>query len=362
LLTFCRRVKISHDPNNHSWAYAAESYGQKLLSAQGWRPGQGLGARNAKHFNSPAMPKIKISRKDDTLGLGATLKSQDPIHIRTGFDAFQGLLGRLNGNSDIEVRENEQRIQNRNLALSAQGKWGGVTFVSGGMLVQGDRYKKTGEVQLKSENLERTTKEGGKLGLAEEALVKAKKQRRRTERKKRKEQEKIPEEASAGPISPRQGGSNVLSKNSGCIEVVASAENKDSKCERLSDRAVGKAPGLLSSEARVEHLKTSSTYLLPEGGVAVVKTPVPLLRNGRHIIRGRNIRAKKMAFADTKMLDQVTFRHGLHIICADKGSDFHAKKLSIAFPRSTVVPTTRHVESSSQTAAAEEQLTYQALL
>src|SRR6266516_62456 len=82
-----RRLKISHDPNNLVWSQSAESYGQKLLSSQGWKPGQGLGARNAKHFNSSSISRLAISCKDDTLGLGASLKSRDPVYTRIGLDA-----------------------------------------------------------------------------------------------------------------------------------------------------------------------------------------------------------------------------------------------------------------------------------
>src|SRR5437764_5084978 len=89
-----RRLKISHDPNNLVWSQSAQSYGQKLLCSQGWKPGQGLGARNPKHFNSSAIPRLSISCKDDTLGPGASLKNQNPANPRTGLVAFQELSAR----------------------------------------------------------------------------------------------------------------------------------------------------------------------------------------------------------------------------------------------------------------------------
>jgi hypothetical protein len=41
----------------------------------------------------------------------------------------------------------------------------------------------------------------------------------------------------------------------------------------------------------------------------VVSSPSrPTVRNGRQILRGKNIAAKKMAFADAKMLDEIFMR------------------------------------------------------
>ena len=102
------------------------------MLSQGWKAGEGLGAANHRGFNSYDNSQLKVSFKDDTLGLGASLKSKDIEHSRTGLDAFQGLLGRLNGKSDTEVQEAEKKVEDRKLAMFAQGKFGGMVFVPGG--------------------------------------------------------------------------------------------------------------------------------------------------------------------------------------------------------------------------------------
>ncbi len=55
-------------------------------------------------------------------------------------------------------------------------------------------------------------------------------------------------------------------------------------------------------------MKTIQLPTPPSEGVetpASVQATPSSSRSGRHILRGRNIQAKRMAFADTRMLDEV---------------------------------------------------------
>lgn len=77
--------------------------------------------------------------KDDTLGLGAKRNNGDEC---TGLDAFQHLLGRLNGKSD-ETLETERKVrEDLKLSLYLERKMGTIRFVKGGWLV-GDQLKDT---------------------------------------------------------------------------------------------------------------------------------------------------------------------------------------------------------------------------
>ncbi|RMD43909.1 hypothetical protein DV735_g1176, partial [Chaetothyriales sp. CBS 134920] len=100
------------------------------VQRQGWQQGQALGSRPA---NAPsdldaqrlAAAKVGVVVKDDTLGLGAQLRSKDVAHQKTGLDAFQGLLGRLNAKDEAELAAVERREDDRKLEMYAKGRWGG---------------------------------------------------------------------------------------------------------------------------------------------------------------------------------------------------------------------------------------------
>ena len=138
-----RRAKFSHDPNNTAWTNSTDSYGQRMLQSHGWTTGASLGARNKSYTKDKGIPYIKVTIKDDTLGLGARLGPNVP---QPGLDAFQGLLGRLNGKTDTEL-ENEQDTRDDIRRKSyAERRWGGLHFVSGGLLVR-DRIEEVGETE-----------------------------------------------------------------------------------------------------------------------------------------------------------------------------------------------------------------------
>ncbi|KXX78719.1 Protein PXR1 [Madurella mycetomatis] len=132
--------KLGNDPNNTKWSRNTDSFGQKILRAQGWQPGQYLGAKDAPHaewHTEANSAHIRVVLKDDNLGLGAKRNNGDEC---TGLDAFQHLLGRLNGKSD-ETLETERKVrEDMRLSLYVERKLGTIRFVKGGWLV-GDQVK-----------------------------------------------------------------------------------------------------------------------------------------------------------------------------------------------------------------------------
>lgn len=132
--------KLGNDPNNTKWSRNTDSFGQKILRAQGWQPGQYLGAKDAPHaewHTEANSAHIRVVLKDDNLGLGAKRNNGDEC---TGLDAFQHLLGRLNGKSD-EILETERKArEDMKLSLYVERKLGTIRFVKGGWLV-GDQVK-----------------------------------------------------------------------------------------------------------------------------------------------------------------------------------------------------------------------------
>ena len=100
-----KRSKLSHDPNNTAWARSTDSFGHKILTAQGWKPGDYLGARDAEHashYTAANASHIRVLLKDDNLGLGARRSGGSGAgggaNAETfGLSQLAGLLGRLNG-------------------------------------------------------------------------------------------------------------------------------------------------------------------------------------------------------------------------------------------------------------------------
>jgi len=116
-----------------------------MLTSQGWKPGDTLGAENASHashYTAASASHIRVLLREDGMGLGAKNGRQESDVF--GLDMFQGLLGRLNGKSeDILAKEAKHR---RDLRLKevVVKRYGNTTFVSGGDLV-GDKIEKTAE-------------------------------------------------------------------------------------------------------------------------------------------------------------------------------------------------------------------------
>jgi Pin2-interacting protein X1 len=261
-------------------------------------------------LNSAPVPKLAISYKDDTLGLGASLKSQDPIHTRTGLDAFQGLLGRLNGKSDVELEKEVQKNEDRKLAMWAQGRWGGVMFVPGGTLVQGDGYKKAEEEG--QEKFESQEASGSQIDAAESedmAQRKAEKKRRKEEKRLKREAEPRAKAAvAASRISnlrakeaEPQGGFSGSNPNA---EKTSSKEKRKKKRESPAPSTEDSSRAATAKKEKEDSVTAMSSQGLTQP-LTITSTSAALPRSGRHVIRGRNIEAKKMAFSDTKMLDQV---------------------------------------------------------
>ena len=136
-------MKLSHDPNNTKWTNDTESFGHKIMTSQGWQPGDYLGAKDAAHaeFHTAANAShIRVSIKDDNLGLGAKIGSGVGHGECTGLDAFTNLLGRLNGKDEEELEREQKSREDLKRAIYTERRWGSVRFVPGGFLI-GDKIQ-----------------------------------------------------------------------------------------------------------------------------------------------------------------------------------------------------------------------------
>jgi Pin2-interacting protein X1 len=272
---------------------------------------------------------LKVAYKDDNLGLGASLKPANPEHNRTGLDAFQGLLGRLNSKDEAEVKKFEQRTEGRKLAMWTQGRWGGVTFVPGGLLVQGDKFRKAEDDASLEESPAGEPVVNSEPGAARKeakALRKAERQERRETKLKKRATSNVA--GSAGDTTKKATDSfhenaedkQRLESHMGSAQsavgvdtkIILTTGGKGKRRKTTSDKDKRQPIAAYHTMEDVEEREiVIDTIQLPTPPLECLETraPTPVIQsssmNGRHLIRGRNIQAKRMAFADTKMLDEV---------------------------------------------------------
>lgn len=72
------------------------SFGRKMLEKMGWKTGQGLGLKN-----DGTTSHVKISIKDDNLGIGATIKDSESGWLNNS-KSYQEVLDRLTKSSEVE--------------------------------------------------------------------------------------------------------------------------------------------------------------------------------------------------------------------------------------------------------------------
>lgn len=254
------------------------------MQSSGWKPGTALGASSIPvpaHEASAA--KVRIAVKDDTLGLGASLKSKNLEHQRTGLDAFQGLLGRLNARDEKELKAVEERIENKKLAMFAQGRWGGMMFVPGGVLVQDDPRKvapKVTETQEMGAEESSTDKEEAEVVIKRSKKGDGETPEERAKRKAEKEQKKQDRKA----------------------------RKEAKRLKRLQNESQPTTSGSETADLTETDTKVSRPISSSGPEMSVTAITQQRLRNGRHLLRGRNIQAKRLAFSDSKGLDQIFMR------------------------------------------------------
>lgn len=105
-------------------------------------------APHAKLHTEANASHIRVALKDDNLGLGAKRGSGQTEGQCTGLDAFQGLLGRLNGRSEGDLEKEQKSRDALKRAVYPENRWGSVRFVSGGLLV-GDKIQQLADDEAK---------------------------------------------------------------------------------------------------------------------------------------------------------------------------------------------------------------------
>ncbi|KAI9856166.1 MAG: telomerase inhibitor [Vezdaea acicularis] len=284
-LSSIRRTKISHDPNNTQWTRSTTSFGHKILTSQGWTPGDILGAKKAPHasIHTPANSShIRVVLKDDTLGLGAKRGSGLAQGECTGLDGLQDLLGRLNGKSeDVLQEERNVRTELKRNAF-VQNRVGLIRFVKGGFLI-GDRIQEpaiSDEVVSESSNRREDSKAATHI----------------SRKKKPRKDKPVKESAKV------EGDSKSIASKSGS-EAALSDDMKKLKRLRKQERRLKRE----QEQASLMETKIKSAKKDTESQIEPAITIPPSLQpsSGRNAVRQRYIRHKRMALTDSKAMNEI---------------------------------------------------------
>jgi Pin2-interacting protein X1 len=357
-----RRMKLSHDPNNTKWTNDTESFGLKIMTSQGWQPGDYLGVKNAAHaeYHTAANAShIRVSIKDDNLGLGAKIGSGVGHGECTGLDAFTNLLGRLNGKDEEELEKEQKSREDLKRAIYTERRWGSVRFVPGGFLI-GDKIQHL--IESEAERIRRLAARGdatdcsssesdneAELQLAE----KSKKSKKRKievfeaepevvaikikKSKKKRKSETAPEEAEevtaamedvkiSKKKSKKDRKKRDLEESEDDTEIQKRKKEKKSKRDRkemkektTSDVEMAEKEAKRRKKSRRDKEKNSQKDTEPvESSQTSTKESTPStplifessgrstpMMQGRHAVRARNIAQKRLAHMDVVSLNQV---------------------------------------------------------
>jgi Pin2-interacting protein X1 len=314
------------------------------MTSQGWTPGSYLGARNANHsdsFTAASASHIRVTLKDDTLGLGARTPTLGNDKV-AAIDAFQGLLGRLNGKSDVQLEQEQRKRDDTRLALYASQKWQAVNFISGGFLVQekpddalnSKTKKKHGSPNDDAIVAGKTSSEESRDDSADdisphikdeasvsktEKASKDMKAKNMKEKKKKKKKEKSDKKVK----KDKEDKEKKEKKEKKRDKEEQKKEKKDSSRKR---RRAGKD---VESESSDSSSSDEADNKDSQQITASSQAPRP---NWRHAIRGRHIQQKRMALMDERSLGEVSFhvnslKRRLLCMSAYIGLDFHDQSL-----------------------------------
>jgi Pin2-interacting protein X1 len=261
------------------------------MSAQGWTPGNRLGAENAAHadfLTAASTSHIKVTIKDDNLGLGARA-GRDPLGEPTGLDAFKGLLGRLNGKSEVELKQDQRKRDDVKLARYVAMKFPEVRFVRGGLLTQ----EKLEALPPKDETQKAETEDIDSS--SSDSSTPACKSSKSKPKPKSKDKPK------GKSKSKSKSSKNFRSEG----EDAESSSVSDSKKKKKSKKRKADAAEDSEDEQQLEsHPESSSSTAAKTAKASTVRERLPI---GRQVFRGRHIAQKKRALLDDKSLNEVSY-------------------------------------------------------
>ena len=317
------------------------------MAAQGWKPGNYLGAENAshaEHYTAANASHIRVLLREDNLGLGAKVGGKGNAET-FGLSTLSGIFGRLNGKTDAEVEKQQSNLRDAELRTYQAQKYGFMNFVRGGLLV-GDKIE---EVQEKLVGATRSDPRSTGVPAAESKKRKAEEavseevEEKQARRKKRKSdlraQAEANDEAAEATLhedalvasrpstdmtedvkaakrrrkEEKRAAKRATDSSAASEDAIARAEKRAGKEERRKRKeekrrrkaaAVDEDGGDASESASV----TTSAVATPSAtSGASTPTSASLAFGGgsRHAVRQRYIMQKRMASMDVKALNEI---------------------------------------------------------
>jgi Pin2-interacting protein X1 len=292
-----------------------------MLTSQGWTPGDYLGApdaAHAAHYTAANASHIRVFLKDDTLGLGARRGKE--AAERFGLGGFEGVLGRLNGKEEVVLKKEEEEREVMEMRVYENMRWGTMRFVSGGFLVgdkierlvEGEKKRKRedeGEEDEREEPERKLRRKKGKTDIAAEAVEEeseslSSKSKDKKDKKRRKQ--KDADETTSESITSTDAKSE--KKRRKAEKRALKEAKRQNKALRKAAKSGSKTTSTTStavpSRAESESLSEEEEDEVQKPAVA---TPNPAFSmvGGRHAVRQRYIRQKKMASMDPRAMREV---------------------------------------------------------
>lgn len=243
--------------------------------------------------------------KDDNLGLGAKGLQHD---LCTGLDAFQGLLDSLNGKAKGQATTHEQIYQDTKPAVYEGLGKKGIRFVSGGFLKGREQEERAWHpvktiVPLSEEQLldAKLSDRPVQSGLACEHSAPQRKNSRKKDR---------PNSTESELDKPVTKSVEVHSGNDSALDSALEAHRKrkaDRKLRRRKEKELRRA-----AQSDVQDFLPTMSSKAPARSPIMTAAINPLDRQaelrlgGRHAIRQKYIRHKKMAMMDSKAMNEVS--------------------------------------------------------
>ncbi|GKU00622.1 pin2-interacting protein x1 [Fusarium langsethiae] len=345
------RRKINKDPNNTKWTKDTNTFGQKILRAQGWQPGQFLGAQDAPHselHTAANASYIRVVLKDDMKGLGFSKSKEDEV---TGLDVFQDLLSRLNGKAEEAIEEDQQNRLAVKTHHFVEQRYGAMRFVYGGLLI-GDEMKEAEDKAAEKKKAETSSEEDVVMESAptpkeskkekkskkrkassdddeeEESSSRdtdSKSKKRRKEERKRKETDGDETKAKKKEKKEKKDKSRKKSSAEASDDEDATPSEERSKKRKSKSKDKSRSPDgsdeekVKDKKSKKEKKEKKKRKKEEESASAADSTPAASVpgtgvttpsgtstpRGSRNFVRSRFIAQKRQAVLDTKALNQI---------------------------------------------------------
>lgn len=324
------KKKWAKDPNNTAWSRNTDTFGQKIMRSQGWAPGDYLGAKDASHseyYGAANASHIRAVLKDDNMGLGAKRNQGDEC---VGLDAFQELLGRLNGKSEESLDEARKKREEARVNKYLHRKLGTVRFVFAGYLVGdkvqalADELKREKEAEADGDDTAECKKEKKSKKRKAEAEVgtisnKSKKEktedadddskaRRREKKRRRREKEAARDDLNDSNAESEETKTDNPSEDPSPRQKSKKEKKKRNKSKDAEEADPSGSQSKKKTEKKAEKedgTNSSLSSVTPTPVASGTATPIP----HRHLARQRFIAQKRAAVMDQAALNQV--RHHL---------------------------------------------------